>query len=254
MRDIPLSAAAVPPEDSRLLPVGLRGKPTDLHCILRLADRLDEEPLAVMHNLRFSDGELSWAPRYVVARANRSDVFLGRLSWITASSESPLSVTACARLADSGEEVRVTADAETALEEGWIEPGTPPHRVREFLHWHTAAQLVDLYAPDLLGAIPPAHPSGITVLAPSDDSAERTTYTLRDEYGRPVARRSASPNGVFEQLERLMSRAENPVAVIEANIAVLAVAATELENGPQRVTHLWRTALDRADTCDADAV
>lgn len=244
MIEIPFPDTTETFENSRLVPPALRREPIDLNHVLRLANHLDDEPLTVIQNLRMDDGRLSWTPRYIVARANRSGLFRGRLSWIVEQPDAPVSVTACATLADTGEEIRVSIDADTAIDEGWLEPDTPACQTRELLHWHAAAKLVDLYAPDLLAAIPASLSTGRAFSADGRYEAgsvrERPPFVLLDEQGRPLPRRATSPERLFDQFERLLVRADNPDALLDANAAVLVAAAADMTGGPQRVANLWR--------------
>ncbi|WP_260923409.1 hypothetical protein [Novosphingobium sp. 9] len=73
---------------------------------LTLAEAMGEVPLIVMQNIHVVNGKAGFATQYMIARANSSGIFHGRIDWrIDRSNPQNLSVTAYAVLKDTGQEV-----------------------------------------------------------------------------------------------------------------------------------------------------
>lgn len=118
---------------------------------LTLAEAMGEVPLIVMQNIHVVNGKAGFASQYMIARANSSGVFKGRIDWrIDHSDPNNLSVTAYAYLRETGQEVSVTCDMKMAKAEGWTKNpkyGTMPEVM---LRYRSAAFLVRFYAPDVM--------------------------------------------------------------------------------------------------------
>ncbi len=140
---------------SPLIPESLRGNNYDVavaNCLiaLELASVMNEAPLVVMQNIHIVKGKAGFAAQYMIARANSSGVFKGRIGWRIKGQGESLSVTAYATLADTGEEVSFTADMAMAKAEGWT--SNPKYRTMPelMLRYRSATFLVRLYAPDVM--------------------------------------------------------------------------------------------------------
>ena len=135
---------------SQLVPQHLRGKPHDCMIALFMAEQMGENPLTVMQSVYIVKGKAGWAAQYVIARANRSDAFEGRINWREEGEGDSLKVTAYAKLADTGEEVSFPVSMATAHAEGWT--SNPKYRSlpQLMLRYRSAVFLVRLYAPDVM--------------------------------------------------------------------------------------------------------
>ncbi|MES3054938.1 hypothetical protein O6V14_04780 [Sphingomonas faeni] len=140
---------------SPLIPESLRGKDYDVavaNCLiaLELANVMGEAPLVVMQNIHIVKGKAGFAAQYMIARANSSGVFKGRINWRLTGKADALSVEAYATLADTGEEVAFTADMAMARAEGWT--SNPKYKTMPelMLRYRSATFLVRLYAPDVM--------------------------------------------------------------------------------------------------------
>src|SRR6266567_2986925 len=105
---------------SQLVPQHLRGNVSDCFIGLHMAERLNEDPLVVLQNIVIIKGNAGWKAQYMIARANASGVFKGRIKWRVSGAGPTLSVVAHATMADTGEEVESpTVDMAMAKAEGW---------------------------------------------------------------------------------------------------------------------------------------
>jgi len=135
---------------SELIPPQWRGKVADCTIALVLARQLGESPLAVLQSLYVVNGKAGWAASYVIARANRSGVFRGRINWRVAGTGEALVVTAFATLADTGEVVEVSASMAMAKAEGWTSNKKYTSMPEVMLRYRSAVLLVRLYAPEVM--------------------------------------------------------------------------------------------------------
>lgn len=118
---------------------------------LKLARTMGEDPLVVLQNIHVVNGKAGFATQYMIARANASGIFHGRIDWrIDRSDQSNLTVTAFATLKDTGQEVSVTVDMAMAKAEGWTKNPKYNSMPEVMLRYRSAAFLVRFYAPDVM--------------------------------------------------------------------------------------------------------
>lgn len=141
---------------SALLPEAIRGNSYDqafANCLiaLQMAEAMGEMPLVVMQNIHIVKGKAGFAAQYMIARANASGIFRGRINWrVDKSEEKNLSVTAYATLADTGEVVEFTVDMAMAAAEGWTSNSKYKTMPEVMLRYRSATFLVRFYAPDVM--------------------------------------------------------------------------------------------------------
>lgn len=118
---------------------------------LKMARTMGEDPLVVLQNIHVVSGKAGFASQYMIARANASGVFKGRINWtVDRSNPQNLSVTAFATLADTGDRVEFTVDMAMAQAESWTK--NPKYRTMPevMLRYRSAAFLIRFYAPDVM--------------------------------------------------------------------------------------------------------
>lgn len=135
---------------SQLVPAHLRGKPADCLIGLMMAKQIGDNPLTVLQNIYIVGGKAGWSATYMIARANQSGVFRGRITWDETGAGDSLAVTAKATLADTGEEIRVTASMQMAKAEGWSKNQKYQTMPAHMLRWRSATMLVRLYCPEVM--------------------------------------------------------------------------------------------------------
>lgn len=118
---------------------------------LTLAEAMGEVPLIVMQNIHVVNGKAGFASQYMIARANSSGIFKGRIDWrIDRSDPNNLSVTAYGYLRETGQEVSVTCDMKMAKAEQWTKNPKYNTMPEVMLRYRSAAFLVRFYAPDVM--------------------------------------------------------------------------------------------------------
>jgi len=117
---------------------------------LTMAEAMGESPLIVMQNIHVVSGKAGFSAQYMIARANASGIFKGRIDWRITGKGNDLSVTAFAFLADTGQEVAVTCDMAMAIAEGWTKNSKYKSMPEVMLRYRSATFLVRFYAPDVM--------------------------------------------------------------------------------------------------------
>ena len=141
---------------SPLIPKHLRdGGPqqalANCYIALKMARTMGEDPLVVLQNIHVVSGKAGFASQYMIARANASGVFKGRINWrVDKMDPKNLSVTAFAKLADTEHEVEFTADMAMAQAEGWTKNPKYKTMPEVMLRYRSAAFLIRFYAPDVM--------------------------------------------------------------------------------------------------------
>lgn len=139
---------------SVLIPEHLRNKVADVTIALLMARRLNEDPLVVMQNIHVIHGRAGWSAQYIVARANRSGVFRGRINWRQEGKGNDMVVTAYATLGETGEEVSFPVGMQMAIAEGWTKNTKYKSMPELMLRYRSATFLVRLFAPEIMLGIP----------------------------------------------------------------------------------------------------
>ena len=263
---------------SPLIPESLRGRDYETACAncliaLELASLMNEAPLVVMQNIHIVKGKAGFAAQYMIARANASGVFKGRIGWRISGEKQNLSVTAFATLADTGEEVSFTADMAMAQAEGWTSNSKYKTMPEVMLRYRSATFLVRFYAPDVMlgyqtaeevqdvygGMAPnaPAAPLSAAMLAaPVDDEQNERDhnggYTLSEEAaaeGPADEQRGEATHPAQDAAAELIGRAEAASTIIDLN-SVRADAEQHAEAIEAYDLALWASvdlALDDAE-------
>jgi hypothetical protein len=145
--------------ESELVPKDMRGKLSNCLVALMLAHEMGESPLMVCQNIYFVGGRAGWMSNYLIARANKSGVFMGPLRWKTEGSGEGLAVTCYARLRDAPDDdnlVEVKVSLAMAKADGWTRNEKYKSIPEQMLRWRSASWLIRLYAPDVMFGLPTA--------------------------------------------------------------------------------------------------
>ena len=136
--------------ESDLVPKHFQGKLSNCMLALNIAERMGEEPLHVFQNLIVIHGRPGWMTQYMIARANMSGIFRGRISWKSEGAGEKLVVQAYAKLADTGETVSAETSMAMAKAEGWTKNDKYRSMPEHMLRFRAAAMLIRLYAPEVM--------------------------------------------------------------------------------------------------------
>lgn len=117
---------------------------------LTMAEAMGENPLTVLQNIHIVKGKAGFSAQFMIARANASGVFRGRINWRMKGQGDTLSAEAYATLAETGEEVSFAVDMGMAKAEGWTSNPKYKSVPHLMLRYRSATFLVRLYAPDVM--------------------------------------------------------------------------------------------------------
>lgn len=166
---------------------------------LTLAEAMGEVPLIVMQNIHVVSGKAGFASQYMIARANSSGVFKGRIDWrIDREDKDNLSVTAYAFLRETGQEVSVTCDMKMAKAEGWTKNPKYSTMPEVMLRYRSAAFLVRFYAPDVMLGYQTAEEVD-DVVAAETPSQPALTAKMLIEQAKPEDEADADGGALAEQ-------------------------------------------------------
>lgn len=219
---------------SPLIPEHLRkGTPeqamANCYIALTLAEAMGEVPLIVMQNIHVVSGKAGFASQYMIARANSSGVFRGRIDWrIDRSDPQNLAVTAFAIIKETGDEVSVCCDMKMAKAEGWTKNPKYTSMPEVMLRYRSAAFLVRFYAPDvMLGyqtveevqdvaiAVEPAAPLSAAMLAaPVDELHDAETGEVIQQ-GPADEQRGEATHPAQDAAADLCARADAASTIID---------------------------------------
>lgn len=136
---------------SALIPDHLKkNNGADAFLALQIARERNENPVTVMQNIYFVSGKAGWSASYMIARANKSGAFKGRINWRIEGKADGLKVTAFATLADTGEVVEADTSMAMAVAEGWTKNPKYKTMPDHMLKYRSATMLVRLYCPEVL--------------------------------------------------------------------------------------------------------
>lgn len=141
---------------SKLLPDSIKDNSyegTMANCLiaLQMAEAMGEMPFVVMQNIHIVKGKAGFAAQYMIARANASGLFRGRLNWrVDKNDPKNLAVTCFATLSETGEGVEFTVDMNMARAEGWAKNSKYDTMPEVMLRYRSATFLVRFYAPDVM--------------------------------------------------------------------------------------------------------
>ena len=135
---------------SQLVPKHLQGKPADCLIGLMMAKQLGDNPLTVLQSIYVVSGKAGWSANYMIARANQSGVFKGRITWETTGAGKDMTVKAKAVLADTQETVSATVSMQMAMAEGWTANKKYQTMPEHMLRFRSATMLVRLYCPEVM--------------------------------------------------------------------------------------------------------
>lgn len=179
---------------SALIPAHLRGNNgADALLALAIAKRMGEDPVMVMQNIYVVHGRAGWSAQYMIARANRSGVFKGPISWRESGKGDDYAVTAFAKVAETGEEISFTVSMATAKAEGWTQNKKYQTLGPLMLRYRSATLLIRLYCPEVMMGMPGADelediapPAGMRDVTPAADVTAALTGATIEEPASPA--------------------------------------------------------------------
>lgn len=135
---------------SGMVPEHFRGKPESCMVALMYAEQLGEHPMAIFQEITVIKGRPGTSARFAIARANKSGLLAGPITWTAKGQGDALEVTASATLRDSGEKISATVTMKEAHADGWTRNDKYKSIPGQMLRWRAATRLINLYIPEVL--------------------------------------------------------------------------------------------------------
>jgi len=135
---------------SGMVPAHFQGKPEACLVALMYAEQLGEHPMLIFQELSVINGRPSTSARFAIARANKSGLLSGPITWKSKGTGDSLEVTASATLRETGEVVSTTVSMKEAQADGWTRNAKYKSIPEQMLRWRAATRLISLYIPEVL--------------------------------------------------------------------------------------------------------
>lgn len=135
---------------SGMVPEHFRGKPESCMVALMYAEQLGEHPMVMFQEVTVIKGRPGTSARFAIARANKSGLLAGPITWTAKGQGDALEVTASATLRDSGEKISATVTMREAIADGWTRNDKYKSIPGQMLRWRAATRLINLYIPEVL--------------------------------------------------------------------------------------------------------
>jgi hypothetical protein len=135
---------------SGMVPGHFQGKPESCMVALMYAQQLGEHPMVMFQEVTVINGRPGTSARFAIARANKSGLLQGPISWKSKGQGDALEVTASAVLRDTGEVISTTVTMREAAADGWTRNNKYKSIPEQMLRWRAATRLINLYLPEVL--------------------------------------------------------------------------------------------------------
>lgn len=135
---------------SGMVPAHFQGKPEACLVAMLYAEQLGEHPMLLFQEISVINGRPNTSARFAIARANKSGLLQGPITWTAKGQGDALEVTASATLRDTGEVISATVTMREAIADNWVK--NPKYRSipGQMLRWRSATRLINLYMPEVL--------------------------------------------------------------------------------------------------------
>jgi CBS domain-containing protein len=179
---------------SGMVPGHFQGKPESCMVALMYAQQLGEHPMVMFQEVTVINGRPGTSARFAIARANKSGILAGPITWASKGQGEALEVQARAVLAATGEEISVVVTMKEAVADGWTRNNKYKSIPEQMLRWRAATRLINLYMPEVLFGL-----------------------GVKDEVEQAQVRNvSVSSNAVVADLNQQIQRQIAPVEVLDA--------------------------------------
>jgi hypothetical protein len=135
---------------SGMVPGHFQGKPESCMVALMYAQQLGEHPMVMFQEVTVINGRPGMSARFAIARANKSGLLQGPITWKSKGQGDSLEVTASAVLRETGEVITATVTMKEAVADGWTRNSKYKSIPEQMLRWRAATRLINLYMPEVL--------------------------------------------------------------------------------------------------------
>jgi hypothetical protein len=172
---------------SGMVPPHFQGKPESCMVALMYAEQLGEHPMVMFQETGVINGRPSTSARFAIARANKSGLLQGVITWTEKGQGDALEVTASATLRETGEVIQATVSMKEAAADGWTR--NPKYRSipGQMLRWRAATRLINLYMPEVLFGLGVREEIEVAPVRVQDLQASGSTGNVVNDLNRQIA-------------------------------------------------------------------
>jgi hypothetical protein len=184
---------------SGMVPPAYQNKPDACLVALMYAEQLGEPAMLIFQEMAPINGRPSTSARFAIARANRSGLLTGPITWTSKGTGETLEVTASATLCETGETITAMVSMREAKADGWDRNPKYRSMPEQMLRWRSATRLISLYIPQVLfgmGVREEAEVQKVQVAetaAPSGDTIADLNRQIAGRAAAPVVAPVAAP-------------------------------------------------------------
>jgi hypothetical protein len=200
---------------SGMVPQHYQGKPEACMVALMLAEQLGESPMLIFQEMVPINGRPSTSARFAIARANRSGLLKGPITWASKGTGEALEVQALATLAETGEAITAVVSMKEAAADGWTKNPKYRSMPEQMLRWRSATRLINLYIPEVL--------FGLGVREEEQQPIERVS--VREE--------APAPSATIAELNAAIQAAPAPAPAAEPKQPHVEVTGGEISVSPE---------------------
>jgi hypothetical protein len=176
---------------SGMVPEAYQGKPEACLVALMYAEQLGEHPMLLFQEMGVNRGRPVTSAKFAIARANRSGLLTGPITWTSTGTGDTLEVTASATLRETGEVLAVPVSMREAKADGWTRNAKYQSIPEQMLRWRSATRLINLYFPEVLFGMGVREEAEVQKVQVAETEAA-SGDTIAD-LNRQIAGRAAAP-------------------------------------------------------------
>jgi len=172
---------------SGMVPPHFQGKPESCMVALMYAEQLGEHPMVMFQETGVINGRPSTSARFAIARANKSGLLQGVITWTEKGQGDALEVTASATLRETGEVIQATVSMKEAAADGWTRNNKYKSIPGQMLRWRAATRLINLYMPEVLFGLGVKEEVEVAPVRVQEVQATGSTGNVVNDLNRQIA-------------------------------------------------------------------
>jgi hypothetical protein len=184
---------------SGMVPGHFQGKPESCMVALMYAQQLGEHPMVMFQEVTVISGRPGTSARFAIARANKSGLLRGPITWASKGKGDTLEVTASATLRETGEAITAVVSMEEAKADGWTRNPKYKSIPEQMLRWRAATRLINLYMPEVLFGLGVSDDAEVRAARVKDVSTAGGDVVA--DLNRQIAAAKPEPEPVAEPVE-----------------------------------------------------
>jgi hypothetical protein len=198
---------------SGMVPGHFQGKPESCMVALMYAQQLGEHPMVMFQEVTVINGRPGTSARFAIARANKSGLLQGPITWKSKGQDAALEVTASAVLRETGDVITATVTMKEAAADGWTRNSKYKSIPEQMLRWRAATRLINLYMPEVLFGLGVREEAEVRPVTVRDQPAEGGNVVA--DLNRQIAAAATGQTDAVSESDSGEEVTVEPVAVLQ---------------------------------------